>query len=215
MNESAYRGSPAGFWKRYVAYFIDAMLVSFVVQILSTPVFLILGFSDPKRIEALVEHTLRPALTGGDEWSAMLLLGQWIGGLLLISTFAYALVAGAYFVYCEASPQQATLGKRLIGIKVTDAQGRRPSMGQVLGRFFAATLSWATLNLGHALAAWTPERRALHDYLAGTRVENVDPAQARMPVWGWVIVGANVALLLVFTLICALFAAALLMDAYY
>ena len=98
---------------------------------------------------------------------------------------------------------------------MTDARGGRPSLSQVFGRFFAASLSWITLNLGHALAAWTPERRALHDYLAGTRVENVDPAQARMPVWGWVIVGANVALFLFFALIIALVAAAFLMDAFY
>ncbi|MFT3807869.1 RDD family protein [Arenimonas sp.] len=210
-----YRGSPAGFWKRYVAYFIDVMLVSFVVQILTTPVVLVLGFSDPKKIEAMVEQAVKPALASDDALGAMLLLGQWLGGLMLISTLAYALVAGAYFVYCEASPHQATLGKRLIGIKVTDAQGARPTRAQVLGRFFAAALSWATLNLGHALAAWTPERRAMHDYVAGTRVENVDPAQARMPLWGWVIVGANVALFLFFALICALIAAAFLMDAFY
>ena len=211
----AWRGSPAGFWKRYVAYFIDALLVSFVVQILSTPVMLVMGFSDPKKIEALVERTLAPALSGGDALAAMLALWHWLAPLMLVSTLAYALVAGAYFVWCEASPQQATLGKRLIGIKVTDARGWRPSQSQVFGRFFAASLSWITLNLGHALAAWTPERRALHDYLAGTRVENVDPAQARMPVWGWVIVGANVALFLFFALIIALVAAAFLMDAFY
>ena len=211
----AWRGSPAGFWKRYVAYFIDALLVSFVVQILSTPVILVMGFGDPKKTEALVERTLAPALSGGDALAAMLALWHWLAPLMLVSTLAYALVAGAYFVWFEASPQQATLGKRLIGIKVTDARGGRPSLSQVFGRFFAASLSWLTLNLGHALAAWTPERRALHDYLAGTRVENVDPAQARMPVWGWVIVGANVALFLFFALIVAVVAAAFLMDALY
>lgn len=214
MSE-AWRGSPAGFWKRYVAYFIDALLVSFVVQILSTPVILVMGFGDPKKTEALVERTLAPALSGDDALAAMLALWHWLAPLMLVSTLAYALVAGAYFVWFEASPQQATLGKRLIGIKVTDARGGRPSLSQVFGRFFAASLSWLTLNLGHALAAWTPERRALHDYLAGTRVENVDPAQARMPVWGWVIVGANVALFLFFALIVAVVAAAFLMDAFY
>lgn len=212
---STWHGSPAGFWKRYVAYFIDALLVSFVVQIVSTPIVLVMGFSDPEKMQAVMEQTLMPALSGGDALAAMLALWHWLAPLTLLSTLAYALIAGAYFVYCEASPQQATLGKRLIGIKVTDARGGRPSLGQVFGRFFAASLSWVTLNLGHALAAWTPERRALHDYLAGTRVENVDPAQARMPVWGWVIVGANVALLLFVALFFALVAAAFLMDAFY
>src|SRR3546814_8479267 len=32
--------------------------------------------------------------------------------------------------------------------------------------------SWLTFNLGHALAALPPQKRALHDYLAGTRVRS-------------------------------------------
>lgn len=211
----AWRGSPAGFWKRYVAYFIDALLVSFVVQMVSAPVMLLMGLNDPQKIRAFVEGAVAPAMASGDAMAVMLALGRWIAPLMLLSTLAYALIAGVYFVWCEASPQQASLGKRLIGIKVTDAQGGRPGLGRVLGRFVAATLSWATLNLGHALAAWTPERRALHDYLAGTRVENVDPAQAGMPVWGWVIVGANALLFLCFALVCALVGVALAMGDFY
>jgi hypothetical protein len=47
------------------------------------------------------------------------------------------------------------------------------------------------LNLGHALAAWTPDRRALHDFIAGTRVENVDPKNTQMPIWAWLIIGLH------------------------
>jgi hypothetical protein len=35
------------------------------------------------------------------------------------------------------------------------------------------------LNLGHAIAGWRADRRALHDLIAGTRVL----AQAPMPAW--------------------------------
>jgi len=109
----------------------------------------------------------------------------------LFSGVAYIVLGALYFALMESSNWQATLGKRLIGIKVTDAQGQRIGLGRALARFFAASLSWVTMNLGHALAAWTPERRALHDYVAGTRVENVDPAQAKMPLWGWLIVAMH------------------------
>jgi hypothetical protein len=119
---------------------------------------------------------------------------------LLFSSTAYVILGGLYFTLMESSPQQATVGKRLIGIKVTDKQGRRLSRGRALARFLAASLSWLTLNLGHALAAWTPERRALHDYIAGTRVENADPAQPQMPLWGWVIVGMHALIFLLLML---------------
>ena len=39
-----------------------------------------------------------------------------------------------YYVYAEASAWQATLGKRLFGIKVTDMQGYRISVLRSLGR---------------------------------------------------------------------------------
>ena len=49
-------------------------------------------------------------------------------------------------------------------------------------RHVAGLLSWLTLNLGHALALLPPDKRALHDYIAGTRVVR-DARGARMPGW--------------------------------
>jgi uncharacterized RDD family membrane protein YckC len=185
----SYEPSPAGFWKRYVAYLIDFLLVSAVLDVLMLPLlfvgdvplrsFLDLlhpdgsvdAFELVQAVQALVPPLLR--------------LAAW-------SSAGYVVLAAAYFIGMEASPRQATLGKRLLGIKVTALDGGRPSLVQVAGRFVAATLSWLTLNLGHALAGWTPERRALHDYLAGTRVENVDPANTAMPAWAKAIVVLNV-----------------------
>ena len=101
------------------------------------------------------------------------------------------MLAGIYFSVTESSRHQASIGKRLLGIKVTNMQGEPFALPQSIGRFLAAGLSWITLNLGHALAAWTPQRRALHDYVAGTRVENADPKNIRMPVWAWLVVAAH------------------------
>jgi len=111
--------------------------------------------------------------------------------MLIFSTVAYFVLAGAYFSMMESSRYQATLGKRLLGIKVTNTNGEPINLSQSIGRFLAASLSWVTMNLGHALAAWTPERRALHDFLAHTRVENMDPAKRGIPILGWVIIALN------------------------
>jgi hypothetical protein len=128
--------------------------------------------------------------------------------LTVASTLGYVVLAGAYFIGMEASSRQATLGKQALGLKVTARDGDRPTFGQVAGRFVAASLSWLTLNVGHALAGWTRERRALHDFIAGTRVENVDPANTDMPGWGWAIVALNVVAMLG---VAVLFAGMLLM----
>ena len=186
--------TPAGFWKRYVAYFIDLIIASVAAAALTTPLLPWVLGEDAQRIDALVRIAMtgQPLAAGQD--ASPLSIGTLIVKLVVFSGLAYAIVGGAYFALCESSAWQATLGKRLIGIKVVADDGSRIGLGRAIARFFAAGLSWATLNVGHAMAAFTADRRALHDYLAGTRVENADPARTEMPAWGWAVVAANVLL---------------------
>ncbi|MGH8028346.1 MAG: RDD family protein [Arenimonas sp.] len=199
--------SPAGFWKRYVAYFIDFMLVSTVLNIVSTPILMAVFASRQDDFVAFARTDAASLLTAQDAIGKLLPMLLWMSAASMVG---YVVLAGAYFIGMEASSRQATLGKQLLGLKVTTLDGGRPGIGRVAGRFFAAALSWLTLNLGHALAAWTPSRRALHDLVAGTRVENVDPANAAMPTWGWVIVGLNVLVALVLILLPVMLVALLM-----
>jgi len=188
-----YTPSPAGFWKRYVAYFIDIVLLYIVVELLSTLFFSFRAYSQSDELMNLL-HSLRAGSERGetpDPYALMQTLETLILPSLIFSSCAYFILAGIYFSWMESSPQQATLGKRMLGIKVTNSDGEPIKLPQAIGRYLAATLSWVTLNLGHALAAWTPQRRALHDYVAGTRVENVDPKNIHMPAWAWVVVGLH------------------------
>jgi uncharacterized RDD family membrane protein YckC len=76
----------------------------------------------------------------------------------------------AYYVGQEASQQQATLGKRALGIIVTDLHGNRISSGRAVGRYFAKFLSTITLLIGYVMAGFTEKKQALHDMIAGTLV---------------------------------------------
>jgi uncharacterized RDD family membrane protein YckC len=188
--------SPAGFWKRYVAYFIDLLLLYVVIEILGAAFLSGDSAGQWQQLLALTKSLGNPQAIGQELQPMLESTQSLLWRSTLFSTVAYVVLGGLYFALMEASAWQATLGKRLIGIKVTDMQGRRIGTGRAFGRFFAASLSWLTLNLGHALAAWTPERRALHDYVAGTRVENADPAHAAMPPWGWLIIGIHALIVL-------------------
>jgi uncharacterized RDD family membrane protein YckC len=77
-----------------------------------------------------------------------------------------------YFAYQESSPAQATLGKRALGIKVTDLQGNRISFARASGRYFAKILSTVTFLIGYIMAAFTARKQALHDLIADTLVVN-------------------------------------------
>lgn len=79
-------------------------------------------------------------------------------------------VLAVYFILFTASPLQATPGKRLLWIKVTDVSGRRIGLGRAAVRFAVSVASVGLAGLGLIVAAWTPGRQALHDLAARTRV---------------------------------------------
>jgi uncharacterized RDD family membrane protein YckC len=75
-----------------------------------------------------------------------------------------------YYPLMESSGAQATVGKIVFGMIVTDTSFRRISFWRALGRHFAKGLSGLILYLGYVMVAFTPQKRGLHDYIAGTVV---------------------------------------------
>jgi len=64
----------------------------------------------------------------------------------------------------------ATLGKRLLGLRVVGPDGQRPGPGRSALRAAAALAGVALLGVGPLLALFTLSGRALHDLAAGTTV---------------------------------------------
>ena len=71
-----------------------------------------------------------------------------------------------YAVLMESSALQATLGKMAIGLKVTTAEGGKPSYPRSLTRNLLKVVSVLTLMIGFMLAGWTRRKQALHDMMA-------------------------------------------------
>ena len=90
-----------------------------------------------------------------------------LAGLLWIAWF---FAQWLYFAFMESSSWQATLGKRALGIIVTDESGDRLSFGRATGRYWAKFFSWITLLIGFLMAGFTQKKQALHDMVAGTLV---------------------------------------------
>ncbi|MFN7386833.1 MAG: RDD family protein [Lysobacteraceae bacterium] len=124
-----------------------------------------------------------------------------VGRLVADVGLALVLVVGVFALWCvgfEASAAQATPGKRLLGLRVSTVDGARPRPARLLLRVIAAAPSWLLLHLGHALVAWRADGRALHDLVAGTRVEGGTGPLPRWAVaWLGLQVAAAVALVLV------------------
>jgi uncharacterized RDD family membrane protein YckC len=158
----------AGFWRRVAAYVMDYFLTFLASYAL--------GF---------VSGFLLVAAMGAEGMA----MAPIVGGLLGL------IVGWLYFALQESSPRQATLGKRAMGLKVTDGQGRRIGFGRATGRFFGKILSGLILMIGFLLAGWTARKQALHDMIANTLVvfDTVRPGQPLpttrppMPWYGWVL----------------------------
>lgn len=89
--------------------------------------------------------------------------------IVLSVAAAVTLALGAYTTLAHALAG-ATLGKRLLGLRVVGRDGVRPSFARSAARSALAVLSVALLGLGLLLALFTRSGRALHDVLARTWV---------------------------------------------
>jgi uncharacterized RDD family membrane protein YckC len=73
-----------------------------------------------------------------------------------------------YHAKLESSVMQATVGKWILRIRVTDVQGNRIGFGRATGRYFGKWLSYWLLCVGFVAAAFTRKQQALHDLMANT-----------------------------------------------
>lgn len=82
---------------------------------------------------------------------------------------------GLYIVYetLLSSGGRATLGKYLLNIRVKAKDGGDLSVPKAFVRSLAYFLSSATFNLGYLMALVTENKRALHDFAAGSRVVSI------------------------------------------
>jgi uncharacterized RDD family membrane protein YckC len=186
--------APAGFWRRAAAWSIDLLLLSPLLllvlaapwqrvgnALLGTHVALqdwllgrLLAPTPPTLLGLAREVLAEPLLRAPVE-----VLQGALGAALLATALRGGAIAALYFVGFECGPWAATPGKRLLGLRVAGLDGRGADWPRVLLRFLAGSLSWLTLNIGHALAGWRVDRRALHDLVAGTQVLGRGP----MPGW--------------------------------
>ncbi len=139
----------AGFWVRFLASFIDGLIAFVVFLLLVFPLFF-----------------LTPAASEPPDPTKAALFGLAILGLYLIAIVG----AWLYEALMESSRWQATLGKRALGLRVVDLEGRHISFGRATGRHFAKILSGMILNIGFLMAGFTSKKQALHDMIAGTLV---------------------------------------------
>ncbi|MBI2385091.1 MAG: RDD family protein [Elusimicrobia bacterium] len=111
--------------------------------------------------------------------------GFWVrGGALAVDTLILGLcfflpihglgyLVGFVYKVIFTSQGGQTPGKMAAGIKVVTVDGRPVSVGRAIGRTLAEWLSAMVVMIGYFVAGLS-DKRALHDYIAGTRVVYVE-----------------------------------------
>ncbi|WP_374763698.1 RDD family protein [Yunchengibacter salinarum] len=143
----------AGFWLRAVAYALDLIALTLV----SFLIIFVLGVLGGAGLIGVMDPN-SPAIN-------------------LLS----ALVGWLYFAGFESSEQQATPGKKVLKLIVTDEAGNRLTFLRATGRHLGKILSALILLIGFFMAGWTARKQALHDKLAGTLVWRAPPEDGAAP----------------------------------
>jgi uncharacterized RDD family membrane protein YckC len=145
---------PAGFWIRFVATVIDWVILQCATWLLE---LLILG--------ALFWTRVALGAIDAD-------LGFWgeFNSLeaQLLEGGIYLLLSLPYYVWSQ-SRFGCTCGKALLGIRVVRSDGKGAiTLRQSAVRWVSYLISYLPLGTGFLMAAFHPEKRALHDLIAGT-----------------------------------------------
>jgi uncharacterized RDD family membrane protein YckC len=142
---------PAGFWIRAAAAAIDAVVLAFV--------------------------DLSLGLVARKVWGETVEESAVLHGAVVLFTLIFAAL---YVTLLHAAAGQ-TIGKMLVRAHVVLVDGAAVPVGTSLLRFLACFASAAPLGMGFVMAGLRRDKRALHDLLAGTRVERRLPAPPPAP----------------------------------
>lgn len=145
---------PAGFWRRWAAVMVDAILLWFPLSILQVWLGLPLFETEWEREATSSDAVIRMAS----------LVVPWL-----------------YTALLDASRAQGTLGKQLLGIRVEDVHGGRLSFARASVRHLGSWLSLFTLCIGFLMNLWTKRRQTLHDMIAGAVVVRTEAPAASAP----------------------------------
>jgi uncharacterized RDD family membrane protein YckC len=144
-----------GFWLRFLAYLIDSVVMTLGIILVLIPLVFLTGLGG-------LLSQLHPEEELGDAGVFLI-----IGAIFLFFTVSLA-VTWLYHALMESSKWQATVGKKALGLVVTDMAGQRVSFGRATGRHFAKIVTnMVPLLIGYIMAGFTKQKQALHDVIAG------------------------------------------------
>ncbi len=168
----------ASFFKRFVAYVIDGIIAKTIAAAIVIPLGLLTAGTGILAGLSL-RNSDRFFYYGDFEEMFEALAASLSIAAVFFWIFVGAVISWLYFAVFESSPRQATPGKMMLGLFVTDIHGRRITFARALGRTLSKIPSKMLCWMGYIMALFTARNQALHDLIADTLVLEPDyPAPA-------------------------------------
>ena len=155
-------GIYAGLGRRFVAFIIDVVLVLILGLVAVAGLGLFRGLQNAYFYA--VQHIPAEELTVEGTTGAL------VGSILAAYGLLLVIVPWLYFAGFESSRSQATPGKVLMSLVVTDLQGQKPTFARTTLRFAGKFISTLIIFIGFLMIGFTKKRQGLHDKIAGCLV---------------------------------------------
>jgi uncharacterized RDD family membrane protein YckC len=157
-NAAVVRVEYAGFWLRFLALLIDNVVMGIGFVLILIPLIFLTGLGG-------FLSQIHPDEEINDAGIFVVL------GFIFLAATASLVFTWLYHALMESSEWQATVGKKALGLVVTDMAGRRVSFARSTGRHFGKIITnMVPFLIGYIMAGFTEKEQALHDMLAGCLV---------------------------------------------
>jgi len=157
-NAAVARVEYAGFWLRFLALLIDNVVMGIGFVLVMIPLIFLTGLGG-------FLSQIHPDEEINDAGIFVLI------GFIFLAATASLVFTWLYHALMESSEWQATVGKKALGLVVTDLAGQRVSFGRSTGRHFGKIITnMVPFLIGYIMAGFTEKNQALHDMLAGCLV---------------------------------------------
>jgi len=148
----------AGFWLRFLALLIDNVVMGIGFVLILIPLIFLTGLGG-------LLSQIHPDEELNDAGIFVLI------GLIFLAATVSLVFTWLYHALMESSEWQATVGKKALGLVVTDMAGQRVSFARSTGRHFGKIITNVIpAFIGYIMAGFTEKKQALHDMLAGCLV---------------------------------------------
>jgi uncharacterized RDD family membrane protein YckC len=149
----------AGFWLRFVALIIDAVIIGCLRFFILGPILAAMGYGMSQNIPTDMNdpEQMMPFIAG-------------MAAMLSVASLIQFFITVLYYSLLESSNLQASIGKLALGLVVLDERGQKLDFTKALVRNLCKVISWVIMGIGFIMAGFTEKKQGLHDIIAKTIV---------------------------------------------